>query len=332
MDIQTLLVKHAAGGFECAFQNSRGSASCMTGYIVHDTDPEQGYVKSMLVHGACHAAVSSSIKREKALAVITMADNTLVNNEGAIKFYDWLINKSFFSDVFLCKDPVLSLKYGFVKQIDVSAAKWLGAAQLCRLSTSEFKVWMHAVYDILASDFDIHPMLLVVLATELCFTTDKKVIKATRAAKLQSIASSFYCANSSHLPLAYVNHEKILKDICKDDPTKPIEAKYLGTFREGRWPNNSNGILTKETLSTNVIQNSLEISEALKSLTKGNPSMLFNLTEAMLEVPYQSIWESAITELKSYVYSNLSNGTNGEGVPINLTGIELFSKKLNLGA
>jgi hypothetical protein len=327
MDIQTVLRQHAEGFYDQIFEGYRNSTYAMTGYVAHNDDPEGSYRTRGIVQGACHAAVNSAIYRDKALAVITMADNKLENDQGAIQFYDWLINKSFFSDVFLCKDPVLSLRHGFVKRVDVSAAKWLGAAQLARLSTSEFKKFMHAVYDILASGYDIHPMLLLLVATELNLVSDKKTVKATRTSRVKSLRDSLHSSNSAHLPLVYAESVAALKDMCKDDPNKPFGWVNQISFTEGRWPSNSNYILSplaKEYTG----RNEFELQQSFSEIMRGNGSMLFNTAAEVVEVDYTSLWQDAIDELKSFI---ITDKADSNGVPINLTPIEMLSKQLKLG-
>jgi hypothetical protein len=327
MDIETLLRQHSEGFYEAVFNIHRNSEAAMIGYIVHDDDQVGSYNPKGYVQGACHAPVNSAIRRDKALAVITMANNKLAENEGAIQFYDWLINKSFFSDVFLCKDPVLSLRYGFVKRVDISAAKWLGASQLARLSTSEFKHYMQAAYDILASGFDIHPMLLLLVTTELNLVSDKKTVKATKQPRIKSIETSLHCVNSSHLPLVYVESVQALKDICKDDPNKPFNWIRQVTFKEERWPYSSNNILSSLAGDYRG-KNDEAISEAFKGLTRGTPSLLFNIAAEVVETNYTSLWQEAIEDLKSFI---VTDKKTKDGIPINLTAIELLSKELKLG-
>ena len=328
MDIQTLLQQHANGFYDRVFDGVWDSPAVMNGYVVHSTDQEGSYVPRSAVAGACHATVNSVIDRATALAVITMPDRKLANNEGAILFYDWLLNKSFYSDAFLCKDPVLSLKHGFVKTIDISAAKWLGAAQLCRLGTSEFKHDMLAVYDILASGFDIHPLLLVLLTTELGFISDKKVVKAKHASKISKLKIGLVSSHSSHLPLQYIENVKTLKEVCKDDPNKPLwSPAHEDTFRQKRWPNGSNTVASKGMYNF-YGQNEAAITELIDSLLKGTPSMLFNLAEEVMKTAYTPIWQDAIEELKCHL---VLSKKIVDGVPINLSGLELFSKLNKLG-
>lgn len=332
MDIQTLLQQHANGFYDSAFETRWGSGNAMTGYAIHSTDLPDSIYTTKLASGACHASINSILNRDTALAVITMADRTLTDNPGAVQFYDWLINKSFFSDVFLCKDPVLSLRHGFVKRLDISAAKWLGAAQMSRLSTSEFKVHMKAVYDILASGFDIHPMFLTLLSTELGFVSNGKTIQVSKPRRIDDIASCLYSNNSSHLPLVYCNSTRILKEICKDDCNKDFsfDFNYRHTFKEQRWPIHSNVILCKESRNGDGGYNDQPLVEALKSLTKGSASLLFNIE--MVEVPYTSLWDEAIIDLKSFICSSAKGATMTlSNLPINLSGIEQLSKTLKLG-
>jgi hypothetical protein len=327
MDIQTVLRQHAEGFYDNAFDNHRKSTWAMTAYIAHSTDQEGAIVPHKIVNGACHAPINNAIDRRTALAVITMADQRLADNPGAVQFYDWLINKSFFSDVFLCKDPVLSLRYGFVKQIDVPAAKWLGAAQLARLTTSEFKEFMFSVYDVLASGFDIHPMLLLLVATELNLMSDKKTVKATRTSRLSSLYQSFHSSNSAHLPLVYVETAEALKAICKDDPTKEYPWVANDSFRQTRWPANSNTILYKKTRDYNGV-NSPEITDAMLGLNRGTASMLFNVANEVVQAGYTALWQDAIDELKVMV---IKDSKARDGIAINLTPLEMLSKQLKLG-
>jgi hypothetical protein len=328
MNLQEVLSQHAQGFYDSVFNEYWNSASVMTGYIVHQDDAIGAINKRCFVQGACHAAVNSSINRANAVAVITMPDRTLVNNAGAVQFYDWLINKSFYADVFVCKDPILSLRHGFVKTMDVSAAKWLGAAQLCRLGTSEFKFYMHAVYDILASGLDIHPALLVVLATELKLVSDKKTIKATAHQRLGNIAQNFYCANSSHLPFVYLESIAALQDVCKDDPNKPIAVEYQATFRQSRWQNSSNLVASRLMKAWNGNTDNV-LNTCLRNLTQGTPTLLFNLEPMVQEVPYLFLWEDAVKDLKDKVCQKFTNTT--AGTALNLSSLEELTKAYKLG-
>jgi hypothetical protein len=319
MDMQTLLKKHSEGGFESYFEGWRLNPSAMNACVVH-TD------QIRTAKGACHASVNTQIIRDKALAVITMGDNTLTENAGAIQYYDWLLNKSFFSDVFLCKDPVLSLKYGFVKRVDISAAKWLGAAQLSRLSTSEFQTNLKAVYDILASGFDIHPMLLTVIATDLNFASDGKFIFARKPAFLKQVTSYWYSSNNAHLPFCYLDTKDKLKEMCKDDPTK--EFTWIGNherlFNQGSWPYKSNSILAKGAGEQSIVDTSKEYQE-LSEMLNSSPSILFN---AKLEDAgdYKVLWPEAVLSMVAALRIN-----QGKGTPVSLTPLENLSKTLKLG-
>jgi len=325
MDIQTLLKQHSEGFYERVFGQYYGTQNAMTGYIVHVDDPEGGIVDRSKVVGACHASVNTAIRRDIALAVITMADKSLETNEGAVQYYDWLINKSFFSDVFLCKDPVLSLRYGFVKRVDISAAKWLGAAQLSRLSTSEFRLNMKAVYDILASGFDIHPMLLTMLATELSFSSDGKKINSGRTSRVAPLARSMVSTQYSHLPFYVLDTVNKIKEACKDDTTKRFDWIEQTPFNVSRWPSRSNYILCQnagdvaDTIDT-------AIHTAISGLLSGTSSLLFN-TAKEEATDYAFLWEEAIIDLKG----RLPRETTLSGSPVNLSSLEQLSKKLKLG-
>ncbi len=325
MDIETVLKKHAMGFYETVFGVHYKTESAMVGYVAHATDSEDAPSINGKAVGACHASVNTIINRNTAVAVITMADRDLAENKGAIQYYDWLINKSFFSDVFLCKDPVLSLKYGFVKKIDVSAAKWLGAAQLSRLSTSEFKKDMKAVYDILASGFDIHPMFLTLLTTELNFVSDGRIVTTTRRARIDSLCNVLCSSHYAHLPFYYLDSIAKLKQACKDDPNKPQYYVARGSFREGRWPSGSNRILCDNAgYSDNRVD--AKIQQAVLGLLQGTSSLLFN-SAVVAEVDYTFLWEEAVLELRKKVQSPVSS----VGTAVNLSSIELLSKTLKLG-
>lgn len=313
------------GFYEAVFATHYKTESATVAYVVHSGDDEvQPAVRSKVV-GACHAGVNSVIQRETAVAVITMADKDLVDNRGAVQFYDWLINKSFFSDVFLCKDPVLSLKYGFVKKIDVSAAKWLGAAQFARLSTSEFKLNMKAVYDILASGFDIHPIFLLVLATELGFVSNGRTISATRKSRIDGLSLCLSSGSYSHLPFYYLDTVSKLKEACKDDFTKPLNYVVPDSFRHGRWPNSSNKILCKDS-GYHSGSTDVHIRSAISGLLQGTSSLLFN-SATVADLAYTFLWEEAVVELKKTLHSPNSM----TGISVNLSSIELLSKTLKLG-
>jgi hypothetical protein len=56
--------------------------------------------------------------------------------------------------------------------------------------------------------------------------------------------------------------------------------------------------------------------------------MLFNTAAEVIEVDYTSLWQDAIDELKSFI---ITDKADSNGVPINLTPIEMLSKQLKLG-
>jgi hypothetical protein len=317
MEVAQILEAHAKGSFE-EFHDK--AAKHVTYSLIINNDGSRSTAM-----GPCHACVDRALKRDRAVAVITYTDNTLVNNPGAIAYYDWLINKSFFSDVFLCKDAALSLRYGFVKKIDVNAAKWLGAAQLCRLPTSEYKSCAIAMYDILASGWEIHPMLLTFLACTASFSSNGKVISANHNV-LANYKAYFSNTQTTHLPFTGVSSNAELIEFCRDDPNKEIAAALSTVnFKNSKWPSGSHGILTKNRY--NQGRPSDDIMEMLTSCMVGPASILFNAKE---EKEYKSLWEPSINTLLASL-PNYNQETNRAGKNINLSAIEQLSKKLKLG-
>lgn len=316
MEIAQLLESHAKGYFE-EFHDKK--AKHVTYSLIINNDGSK-----FTAMGPCHACVDRNLKRDKALAVITYTDNSLASNPGAIAYYDWLINKSFFSDVFLCKDAELSLRYGFVKTIDVNAAKWLGAAQLCRLPTSEYKHCAEAMYDILASGWEIHPMLLTFLACTANFNSNGKIVSADHYI-FSRYTKSFTNGQTTHLPFTGIVSEAHLKDLCKDDPEKEILASLRQpSFKVGRWPSGSHSVLVNNKITYDPPAPS--ITNMLNQIVSGPASVLFNAQE---EKGYTPLWEKAVYELIRNLPNNKTNKNVGKG--INLTAIEQLSKKLKLG-
>ena len=58
-------------------------------------------------------------------------------------------------DAFLCKDAEHSLKYGFLKRVDIPGSYFLGAAQMCRMSSSELKNKLPIIAKMVLEDYDI---------------------------------------------------------------------------------------------------------------------------------------------------------------------------------
>ena len=324
MDIETLLRSHAAGAFEQVFALSNKSQVVRaTSVREEDTGP----VENRRYAGPCHACVNREILRPSTFAVITESDPTLVENEGAILFYDWLINRSFFSDVFLCKDPVLSLRYGFVKSTNVNAARWLGAAQLSRLATSEYKLSAKAIYDILSSGFKIHPLLLVLLATNLGWSTNGRAILSKKTISNYSM----HCAGLTHLPMIHFHNEELLKEACIDSPNKPTLARFSNEnpqtfFKHVSWSQGSNSILTVAPQSNGEMSRNLYLK--LEGMFPGNNkgSSLFGKVEGKLD--YTCFWPKAVKELqKSYRPSSEVAG----GREVYLEPLVTLTKQLNLG-
>jgi hypothetical protein len=312
---EKVLADHAEGKYLKYFIKSNAVVDAM---IVYSND------NFYHTTGPCHACVSNSLKREDGLdsLVITRSDPELVNNEGAVLYYDWLINRSFFSDVFVCKDVKLSLLNGFVKDSKAEAAKWLGAAQLSRLATSEWKSNMLAVYDVLASGFNIHPMLLTFFATQFNWLSSGKVI-SHNSQKLQNSTNSLFHYSTVHLPFTYFSTVGLIKESCKDDPNKSYRFKKSHSFSTGRWPRESSSCLVPGAISS---INDKEVSSLIYKTLTGAPSLLFNLKEKE-DTEYTCLWEKAVNVLlaKTQPYSENKAG-------LNLTALEDFSKQFSLGA
>jgi hypothetical protein len=315
MTVEEILTAHANGNF---LEKFKYPGTVVDAAIVYG----DGSVTS--VGGPCHACVSSSLKRNQELSVvITRSDPSLSTNPGALAYYDWLINRSFFSDVFLCKDAKLSLEKGFVKRTDVEAAKWLGAAQLGRLATSEYRNNMLAVYDILASGFDIHPTLLTFFATLTDFQTDGKAVYYNSDSLRNALRGTLYNYSTTHLPLYHFNSSKLVKEACKDDPNKPYLFKGKPCFNQGRWPSGSHSVLTAEIDGNG---NSQDVKTLLQETLAGQGSLLFNAVATKTSV-YVYLWEAAVNVLKEK-----DPAVNRGKTAMNLTTLEAFSKQHNLGA
>ena len=322
MDIQTLLQQHAAGEFNQVFDGNTST------YIVKATsvrDTDTGPVRGRLHQGPCHACVSREMSRPHTIAVVTKSDPNLVDNAGAVKFYDWLLNRSFFSDVFLCKDPKLSLAHGFVKRTDINSSRWLGAAQLSRLATSEYKLQAMAIYDVLASGYEIHPLLLILLATNTGWSTDGKRISA-RSGFSETVT---WCQGYTHLPFVFLRTAEQLKEACVDNPEKPVAERFLNRealqhFRITGWKSNSNQILTVAPQGTNGTLDGLLHSKLYKTFpTTGTGSPLFGAEKE--EVGYDYLWPFAVKEIQRLCRT--STQQKG-GQAVNLTALVELSKEL----
>jgi hypothetical protein len=315
MELAAILKDHSEGKFQTYL--GKESHHVTTSVIVHN----DGVIKT--ASGPCHACVDREMRKGKTVAIITKADSSLADNAGAIAYYDWLINRSFFSDVFLCKDPVLSLKYGFVKTADINAAKWLGAAQLARLSTSEYKQSAKAIYDILASGWEIHPMFLTFLACTTSFSSNGKMIFAN-SVSFNSYTSKVTNQQTTHLPFFGVSTEQDLIEFCKDDSKKPLSnfLNQTSTFNQAKWPSGSHKILLERNYNFETAVQS--ITTAIQNCIHGLPSLLFNAKEVG---NYKPLWEKAINSLKA----TLPNKAGIQGKGINLSSLEQLSKQLKLG-
>jgi hypothetical protein len=314
MTIEAIVEKHKNGEYKDKFTAFGAVADVVIVYTDGTTTKTSG---------PCHACVNRVLNRNKPGVVITRSVPELAENPGAVLYFDWLVNRSFFSDVFLCKDAATNLKYGFIKRVDVEAAKWLGAAQLGRLPTSEYRENMLAVYDILASGFEIHPMLLTALATRLDFKTDSKRIYSSSSRVRQSVDGFLYNTGTTHLPFSKLNTSETLKEVCKDDPNKVTKFSASHLFNQGSWPSGCHQVLGGNDTS----KNDLDINKLLSDMTAGAASLLFNAKEAVTG-DYTYLWLNAVQLL----HNKLGVNKDQKGFPTNLSVIEAYSKSLKLGA
>lgn len=313
MTLEEMIEAHAKGEFDKFRKLGSGS---MVGVMVK-SDGDHKYTS-----GACHANVKYLISRDS-LGFITFTNPEVVGLPGAALYYDWLINRSAFSGAFLCKDVQTNLRHGFLKRLDYNAAAWLGAAQLSRLSTGEYRDSMKAVYATLENDHKIHPMLLTVALGGGMATYENNQIRLG----LSAAESLFENGGSSytHLPFKTFRGEEDFKSVCEDRPEKidPTPENWL--CRKAGWPYNSSSVLYAKKTPSSYSQRLRSIA---KQLYEGFPTT-FGLTTVLEEGPYEDLWEAATTKLKRRVFTTT---TDKQVVPINLGPLEELTRVLNLGA
>ena len=118
------------------------------------------------------------------LAMVTLTKDTVISPSedyypGVVKWYDWLLNRSIWKDAFLCKDAEHSLKHGFLKRVDIPGSYFLGAAQMCRMSTSELKQRLPIIGKMVMEDYDLPFSLLTFILVNWGVTPDNKgILKA----------------------------------------------------------------------------------------------------------------------------------------------------------
>ena len=151
-DIKKLVQLHKKGELSNLYEADDGR-DCSWRFI------DKNFNSRPVSHGACHGGTRSSV-RGNDLAVVTLTLERNINPSldyypGLIKWYDWILNKSIWRDAFLCKDAEHSLKYGFLKRVDIPGSYFLGAAQMCRMSSSELKNKLPIIAKMVLEDYDI---------------------------------------------------------------------------------------------------------------------------------------------------------------------------------
>jgi hypothetical protein len=196
---EELLRQHAEGNIP-EFNGGLRAAN----YIVVNTEGNANLKSYTTLHGACHTETRRRVG-PRTIAVITFADPETADHEGLIKFYNWFMNETCFSKCFLVKDAALSLKNGFV--VDPSACtgqEFLAAVQVCRLTTSEHKLQMRALGEIIRNDISTLPMgVLMMLILGLKVSVDEHDTLVADAGILDPQRAGtgyFQLSGSDHLP------------------------------------------------------------------------------------------------------------------------------------
>jgi len=169
--------------------------------------------------GPCHGGVGHGAPDY----IYTTTNPAIGEQPGVIMFFDWLVNKSCFRELFITKDPVVCAKQGTIMTTECDPKLFLNASQLCRLPTSEFIAEFAMLTSILEDFGDIHPLLLLLVIRNLA-----GVITNEGVYWLNSPGNQFL-NTSHHLPVLGITTEENLKVYCDNTPTK---VPYTKTFKE----------------------------------------------------------------------------------------------------
>lgn len=332
MPLQDFMELYKSDHFLKRLRNMSGSYTVRAAVVSDAITVDNPVPFTHYVTGVCHACVCGEMGLGNKDYVITLTNPEFAKNKGALIFYDWLFNYSKLRDVFLIKDPVLALQQGIVKRTDVDAKLFLAACQLARLTTSEFRTRFEAVCMILEEGYEIHPMFLLVIAVSLAVEVksagaDKPPYYGSEA-NTDSKARGLLGYPTSHLPIPYaapVISERGLQAYCDNEvPDKVLPAATYKVMKH--WPaNSSNALFASKAQFT-----SLEALPRLAAFVTSTPCFVGSKNEKRTEtVVAPALWQSAIDRLKTSLAAASLSGKNSF---FDVKKLELFSKKLNLGA
>lgn len=297
-----------------------------------------------LTSGPCHACVNTIMSRPNTDAVLTYTVAPEFH-KGAVKWFNWLANKSPFASAFLSKDgkKIIENK-GFLLTTKVHSALWLGAAQLGRLYTSEYRQQAKMIYACLEEGLEVNPLLLALLATNLTFVVNdkKEIYSLYNLENLRYRTQSSYVAASGHFPLSdFPEDVSYFKDWFSESEDRSFNPKHDADikansadkqFKQKTWQGYSNTVLQVDPANKlNIGDSAWLMSETLK----GEGTKLGQLPkEAAKEAEYTSLWPKASKMLEDYLFktSVAKTKSGAAGIqPINLQPLVKLTKDLGLG-
>jgi len=291
-----------------------------SGFLFND---DQELKKVYAYGGPCHAVVRHQAKNYD---YCYTAVDPAYNSKGAVIYYDWLLNKSSLRDSFITKDPELAGEKGIIQTLNFNGPGWLAAAQLARLSTSEYKFIFKAVCKVLEEGYEIHPMLLLLCAQ----VSSLGISKANGHYTTATFPYSMFISNS-HLPFCGGDFSTLNMSLLCNDSKLPNEvATHLKV--SGSW-NGSNSCFfngDRATAISNVVKQNTIYNKPFqkeKILIGSRKKLDADLINSK---PVEVIWSSAKDYFKKMLDAPVNiNGSTTRGF-LSFSALEQITKSLQL--
>lgn len=277
--------------------------------------------------GPCHASMRQYADTYQYCHTAVHPD--IAKNKGAVLFFDWLINKSAFRDCFVTKDPEACVTKGTIKTHDYDGPAFLAAAQLARLSTSEYRESFKTICAIMEDGYDIHPMLLLAM----CVLTGTTV--RGRYYTTMQPGKASWDSFTSHLPLSFGGLCRLnsLKAFCYDGVIQQKEATKLCVTKS--WAGSQSCLVTPFRLQLFPKSANIDFNKKPMHFMAGIATKVGVRPEAVVEEKETKklvAWEKAVehfTEL--FMAEELAKNKAAGGRHIDLLALENLSKTLKLG-
>jgi hypothetical protein len=231
-----------------------------------------------------------------------------------------------FSDIFLCKDPMTNLRHGFLMDADASADRFLGAAQIARLSTSEMKSQYKVITKVMNLGLNIHPLILIWMATNIYARMDGDIAKTGERTDYVSNSFSYnylYATHSSHLP--FCGNLKSIEQVKTyvEDRTDKADYSQLSPLSTACWGADSRQVFMRGIPGVGPTAFQPFASALAQALTTGEGTNLNKGVVAAVEEEepaYDSAWAPSTQKFKNLMLPKAA-AVQG-GTPINFLAAE----------